>query len=403
MITCQPPFIGIFFVFARAFFFINPQYTMNRSKHIQKSKRWIIKIGSALLTQDGKGLDYTAISDWAQQIAILRQQGVELVLVSSGAVAEGMSRMGWTKRPTGLPKLQAAAAIGQTGLIEAYERQFQQYNIQAAQVLLTHDDISNRRRYLNARNTLRTLLSLNTLPIVNENDTVAMDEIRLGDNDTLAALVANLIEADLLVILTDQKGLYTKDPRHHDDAELISEGSATDPNFVNFAGSAGTTIGTGGMATKVIAAQRAAHSGCATVIVSGREKNILSRLQQGENLGTLLIPDNTQLVARKQWIAGHLNPCGKLWLDRGATDAILNHGKSLLSIGVSKVEGKFSRGDVINCLDPAGNIIASGLVNYPKDDIDKICGISSTDFAKVLGYSGEKELIHRDNLVVFQQ
>ena len=373
---------------------------MNRSHTIQNSKRWIIKIGSALLTQDGKGLDYAAISDWAEQIARLRQQGIEVVLVSSGAVAEGMSRMGWTKRPTSLPELQAAAAIGQTGLIEAYERQFQQYNIQAAQILLTHDDISNRKRYLNARNTLRTLLNLHTLPIVNENDTVAMDEIRLGDNDTLGALVSNLIEADLLVILTDQKGLYTKDPRHHDDAELISEGSATDPSFVNFAGSAGTNIGTGGMATKVIAAQRAARSGCATIIVSGREKDVLNRLQQGEVLGTLLIPDNTQLVARKQWIAGHLNSCGKLWLDQGASDAIQRNGKSLLSIGVVKAEGEFGRGDVVNCLDPEGHIIASGLVNYPKSDIDKICGVSSAQFANILGYTGEKELIHRDNLVV---
>ncbi|MCK5813993.1 MAG: glutamate 5-kinase [Cocleimonas sp.] len=374
---------------------------MNRKKYIQKSQRWIVKIGSALLTQDGKGLDYDAISDWAEQIARLRQKGIELVLVSSGSVAEGMSRMGWTKRPSTLAKLQAAAAIGQTGLIEAYERQFQQYQIQAAQILLTHDDISNRRRYLNARNTLRTLLSLNTLPIVNENDTVAMDEIRLGDNDTLAALVSNLIEADLLIILTDQKGLYTKDPRHHDDATLISEGSATDPDFVSFAGSAGTNIGTGGMATKVTAAQRAALSGCATVIVSGREKNVLNRLQQGENIGTLLIPDNTQLVARKQWIAGHLNPLGKLWLDQGATDAIKNNGKSLLSIGVTKAEGEFNRGDVINCFDFDKNLIASGLVNYPKKDIDKICGISSNKFEEILGYHGEKELIHRDNLVVF--
>jgi glutamate 5-kinase len=374
---------------------------MNREKYIQKSQRWIVKIGSALLTQDGKGLDYDAISDWAKQIARLRQQGIELVLVSSGSVAEGMSRMGWTKRPSTLPELQAAAAIGQTGLIEAYERQFQQYQIQAAQILLTHDDISNRRRYLNARNTLRTLLSLNTLPIVNENDTVAMDEIRLGDNDTLAALVANLIEADLLVILTDQKGLYTKDPRHHEDAELISEGSATDPDFVSFAGSAGTNIGTGGMATKVIAAQQAARSGCATVIVSGRDKNVLNRLQQGENIGTLLIPDSSQLAARKQWIAGHLNSLGKLWLDQGATDAIKNKGKSLLSIGVTRVEGEFNRGDVINCFDPDGNLIASGLVNYPKTDIDKISGMSSSKFAELLGYSGEKELIHRDNLVVF--
>ena len=373
---------------------------MSRTQYIQKSKRWIIKIGSALLTQDGKGLDYNAISDWAEQIARLREQGIEIVLVSSGSVAEGMSRMGWTSRPSSLPKLQAAAAIGQAGLIEAYERQFQQYNIQAAQILLTHDDISNRRRYLNARNTLRTLLTLETLPIVNENDTVAMDEIRLGDNDTLAALVSNLIEADLLIILTDQQGLYTKDPRHHDDAELISEGSATDPDFINFAGSAGTNIGTGGMATKVIAAQRASRSGCATVIVSGREKDVLNRLQQGENIGTLLIPDNTQLAARKQWISGHLNHAGKLWLDQGATDAILNNGKSLLSIGVVKAEGEFMRGDVVNCLDPDGNIIASGLVNYPKADIDKISGVASSEFSNILGYTGEKELIHRDNLVV---
>jgi glutamate 5-kinase len=373
---------------------------MNRLKYIKESKRWVVKIGSALLTQDGKGLDYTAISHWAAQIATLRQQGIELVLVSSGSVAEGMSRMGWTQRPKRLPELQAAAAIGQAGLIEAYERHFQQYKIQVAQILLTHDDISNRHRYLNARNTLRTLLSLNTLPIINENDTVAMEEIRLGDNDTLAALVANLIEADLLVILTDQKGLYTKDPRHHADAELISEGLATDPDFVRFAGSAGTNIGTGGMATKVIAAQRAARSGSATVIVSGRENDVLNRLKQGENIGTLLIPDNTQLVARKQWIAGHLNPRGKLWLDQGAVNAILDNGKSLLSIGVLKAEGLFSRGDVINCLDTNGQLIASGLVNYPKNEVDKICGISSEDFTQVLGYSGEKELIHRDNLVV---
>jgi glutamate 5-kinase len=373
---------------------------MNRSKYIKNSKRWVVKIGSALLTQDGRGLDYAAISDWAGQIARLRQQQIELILVSSGSVAEGMSRMGWTKRPSSLSKLQAAAAIGQTGLIEAYERQFQKYKIQPAQILLTHDDISNRRRYLNARNTLCTLISLNTLPIVNENDSVAMDEIRLGDNDTLAALVANLIDADLLVILTDQKGLYTKDPRHHKDAELISEGVATNPDFISFAGSAGTTIGTGGMATKIIAAQRASRSGCATVIVSGREKNVLNRLQQGDVIGTLLTPDTTQLIARKQWIAGHLNPQGKLWLDQGAVDALLHHGKSLLSIGVVKAEGNFVRGGIVDCLDPTGNIIATGLVNYPRQDIDKIGGISSTDFEKILGYRAEKELIHRDNLVV---
>lgn len=375
---------------------------MNRTQYVQQSKRWIVKIGSALLTQDGKGLDYAAIRDWTDQIARLRQQGVEVVLVSSGAVAEGMSRMGWTKRPSNLPELQAAAAIGQTGLVEAYERQFQQFNIQTAQILLTHDDISHRRRYLNARNTLRTLLKLKTLPIVNENDTVAMDEIRLGDNDTLGALVSNLIEADLLVILTDQKGLYTKDPRHHDDAKLISEGSATDPDFVGFAGSAGTNIGTGGMATKVVAARRAARSGCATIIVSGRETNVLNRLQQGEHLGTLLIPDNTLLASRKQWIAGHLNPQGKLWLDQGASRAIQTNGKSLLSIGVVKAEGDFGRGDVVDCVNPEGSIIASGLVNYPSNDIEKICGVSSAKFETILGYTGEQELIHRDNLVLIE-
>lgn len=375
--------------------------SVHRTQYLEKSKRWIIKIGSALLTQDGKGLDYAAIADWAEQMARLREQGIEIVLVSSGAIAEGMSRMGWVKRPSSLSELQAAAAIGQTGLVEAYERQFQDYNIQTAQILLTHDDISHRRRYLNARNTLRTLLSLETLPIVNENDTIAMDEIRLGDNDTLGALVANLIEADVLVILTDQDGLYTKDPRHHQDAELISEGVANNPDFVSFAGSAGTAIGTGGMATKVLAAQRAARSGCATVIVSGRAPNVLNRLQQGEVMGTLLTPKSSQLAARKQWIAGHLNPTGKLYLDQGASDAICHHGKSLLSIGVSRVEGEFSRGDVVSCFNPKGDLVASGLVNYPKIDLDNIRGVASPDFEKILGYIADQELIHRDNLVVF--
>ncbi|HIQ15912.1 MAG TPA: glutamate 5-kinase, partial [Leucothrix sp.] len=320
-----------------------------REKYTKQAKRWIIKIGSALLTKDGKGLDYTAIEDWTQQIAQLRQQGIEVILVSSGSVAEGMSRMGWTSRPTKLAELQAAAAIGQTGLIEAYETQFKKHRIQAAQILLTHDDISNRKRYLNARNTLHALLKFKALPIINENDTVALEEMRLGDNDTLAALVANLVEAHLLVILTDQEGLFNKDPRHHNDAILINEESASNTDLLKYVGDIATTLGSGGMATKLIAAQRAARSGCATVIASGREDKVLQRLSQGEEIGTLLIPDSSQIVARKQWIIGQVQANGTLFLDQGATQAILTKGTSLLSVGVDKAEGQFNRGDVVDC------------------------------------------------------
>ncbi|PID46054.1 MAG: glutamate 5-kinase [Proteobacteria bacterium] len=372
----------------------------NRDKYTRKSQRWIVKIGSALLTQDGKGLDYQAIADWAGQMAELRRQGVEMVLVSSGSIAEGMSRMGWVSRPTALPELQAAAAIGQTGLIQAYQTEFQKYGIQAAQILLTHDDVSHRLRYLNARNTLRTLTRLGTLPIVNENDTVAFEEIRLGDNDTLGAVVASLVEADLMVILTDQQGLYDKDPRHHGDAELIREGVAMDPEFVQFAGSAGTAIGSGGMATKVQAARRAAKSGCATVIVSGREKQVLSRLRQGESLGTLLVPEDTKLVARKQWIAGQTQAHGTLFLDAGAVAALCSSGKSLLPVGVERCSGQFKRGDRVDCADAEGRIVARGLCNYSSSDVAKICKTPSHNIQDILGYMGEKELIHRDNLVL---
>lgn len=372
----------------------------NREKYTQRSQRWIVKIGSALLTQDGKGLDYQAIADWAGQMAELRKQGVEVVLVSSGSIAEGMSRMGWSARPTTLPELQAAAAIGQTGLIQAYQTEFQKYDVQAAQILLTHDDVSHRLRYLNARNTLRTLIRLGTLPIVNENDTVAFEEIRLGDNDTLGAVVASLIEADLLVILTDQKGLYNKDPRHNDDAEFISEGVAMNPDYLNFAGSAGTAIGSGGMATKVQAARRAAKSGCATVIVSGREGQVLSRLRQGESLGTLLVPEETKLAARKQWIAGQTQAGGTLFLDDGAVIALLSSGKSLLPIGVERCTGNFKRGDRVNCANLEGRIIARGLCNYSSSDVAKICKTPSHKIPDVLGHMDEKELIHRDNLVL---
>ena len=373
---------------------------MNRAKYTQQSQRWIVKIGSALLTQDGKGLDYASIADWARQIAELRQQGIEVVLVSSGSIAEGMSRMGWVQRPTALPELQAAAAIGQTGLIQAYQTEFQKYQIQAAQILLTHDDVSHRLRYLNARNTLRTLIRLGTVPIINENDTVSFEEIRLSDNDALGAVVSSLVEADLLVILTDQKGLFTKDPRSNDDAEFINEGLALNPEFVSYAGSAGSAISRGGMATKVQAARVAAKAGCATIIVSGREDSVLTRLRAGEALGTLLVPEATKLAARKLWIAGQNQARGVLHLDHGAVTALKAQGKSLLPVGVERCSGKFNRGDRVNCLDPNGRIIARGLCNYSDIDVAKICKLPSHSIPSVLGRIDEEELIHRDNLVI---
>ncbi len=373
---------------------------MSRAHYTKEAKRWVIKIGSALLTKDGKGLDYAAIEDWSKQIAQLRKQGIEIILVSSGSVAEGMSRMGWTTRPTELSELQAAAAIGQTGLIEAYENQFKKHDIQAAQILLTHDDISNRKRYLNARNTLRALLKFKALPIINENDTVALDEMRLGDNDTLAALAANLIEANLLVILTDQEGLFNKDPRHHDDAKLISEDSASNTDLLKFVGDISTSLGSGGMGTKLTAAKRAAHSGCATIIASGREEKVLQRLAQGEDIGTLLKPDKTQITARKQWIAGQVQVNGTLILDQGASQAIQKNGTSLLPIGIESSEGEFERGDVIDCKNSSGKIIARGVINYSHKEVSQLHKAPSDQILRILGYAGEAEIIHRDNLVV---
>ena len=314
------------------------QNESNRDQIISRAKRCVVKIGSALLTQDGKGLDYGAIKDWAAQIVRLKKQGIEIVLVSSGAVAEGMTRMGWKQRPKALYELQAAAAIGQMGLIQAYEANFSQHQYHAAQILLTHDDLDNRRRYLNARNTLQTLLKLDAIPIVNENDSVSYDEIQLGDNDTLGALVANLIDADLFIILTDQAGLFDQDPRNNPAAKLIHEAKANDPQLLNFAGSAGTVFGTGGMLTKVTAAQRAAQSGCPTIIASGHERNILERIYAKEPLGTLLLADTTRLAARKQWLAGQLKSRGTLCLDQGAVTALAKTGKSLLAVGVTHVD-----------------------------------------------------------------
>lgn len=373
---------------------------MQRELLIADATCWVVKIGSALLTQDGKGLDIEALGDWAEQIIFLRQQGIDVVLVSSGAVAEGMSRMGWQQRPDSLAELQAAAAIGQAGLIQAYESKFKQHGLHAAQVLLTHEDLHNRRRYLNARSTIQTLLKLGTIPIVNENDTVSYEEIRLGDNDTLGAMVANLLDADLLVILTDQHGLFDKDPRKFTDAVLIKEAEANDEQLLRFAGPSGTNLGRGGMTTKVTAAQKAARSGCATIIASGRESDVLTKIYRKESLGSLLFPDKNRLAAKKQWIANQLTVSGVLYLDLGAVRALCHQSKSLLPVGVVKIEGEFQRGDLVSCRDESGVELARGLVNYSYQACLQIIGKPSQEIYGTLGYQHSEALVHRDNLVL---
>jgi glutamate 5-kinase len=367
--------------------------------NLGRAKRWVIKIGSALITNEGRGLDTEAIKRWAEQMAELRGSGKELLLVSSGAVAEGMSRIGMTQRPNALYELQAVAALGQMGLIQHFESCFKKHGIHTAQVLLTHEDLSSRQRYLNARSTLRTLLKMGAIPIINENDTVATEEIRFGDNDTLAALVANLVEADALIILTDQQGLYNKDPRQNRDAELISEANAVDPNILAMAGGGGA-LGRGGMRTKITAAQRAARSGAATLIASGRTDDVLLKIAKGTEIGTLLSPKTEKLAARKQWLAGHLVVRGSLQLDAGASKALSGSGVSLLAVGVTAVNGNFNRGDMVSCLSPDGVEIARGLVNYAADEARKIMGKATSEIENTLGYVDEPELIHRDNLVL---
>jgi glutamate 5-kinase len=373
--------------------------TPNRQR-LARARRWVIKIGSALLTRDGLGLNREGICDWAQQMAELRGRGLELVLVSSGAVAEGMVRLHWQRRPHALYELQAAAAVGQMGLVQAYETCFQGYGIHTAQVLLTHDDLSSRQRYLNARSTLRTLLKLRTLPVVNENDTVATDEIRLGDNDTLAALVAHLVEAEVLALLTDQGGMFERDPRLDPAASLLSEANAGDPALEHMAGGSKGPLGRGGMLTKVRAAARAARSGAMTVIASGREPDILLRLADGEPVGTLLLPTAGTMASRKQWLAGQLQVRGRLMLDEGAVRVLKEAGRSLLPVGVTGVEGTFLRGDLVACVDPQGHEIARGLANYNAQEARRIRGQPSSRIEELLGYVDEPELIHRDNLVL---
>jgi glutamate 5-kinase len=362
-------------------------------------KRCVVKIGSALLAGNGHGLDQEAIAALGGQLAAVRGRGVEVVLVTSGSVAAGMQRLGIRQRPHAVHELQAMAAVGQMGLVQAYESAFQKHGLRTAQVLLTHDDLADRERYLNARSTLRTLLGYGVIPVINENDTVAVEELRFGDNDTLAALVVNLIEAELLVILTDQAGLYEQDPRRNPQAQLVSEGAAGDPELERMAGSSGA-LGRGGMQTKLGAARKAARSGASTVICSGREADVLSRLLDGESLGTLLRPMQNRIASRKRWLAGQLKPGGRLVLDAGAVAVLRRDGRSLLPVGVTAVEGEFRRGELVACVDPDGLEVARGLVNYDRDDTLRIIGRPSGEIESILGYVDEPELIHRDNMVL---
>ena len=367
---------------------------------LTQAKRIVVKVGSTLVTNQGEGLDRKAISNWAQQISVLRKSGHEVVVVSSGAIAEGMQRLGWKERPSAVHELQAAAAVGQMGLVNVYENCFIEHNLRTAQVLLTHADLTDRERYLNARSTLRTLLNLGVIPIINENDTVVTDEIKFGDNDTLGALVANLIEADVLVILTDQTGLYTADPRKDKNATLVILALAGEPRLEMMAGGAGSSIGRGGMLTKVLAAKRAARSGAHTAIASGNEIDVLPRLMNGESIGTLLTAEQMSLDARKQWLADHLQVRGKIKLDAGAVRALSKEGKSLLPIGVSEISGDFQRGAVVAILNENGQDIARGLINYSASEAKRIASHASSEIETILGYVDEPELIHRDNLVL---
>ena len=367
---------------------------------IADARRLVVKVGSSLVTNDGRGLDQAAIARWAAQIAALRAAGKEVVLVSSGAIAEGMQRLGWAKRPKEIHELQAAAAVGQMGLAQVYESEFARHSIRTAQVLLTHGDLADRERYLNARSTLLTLLSLGVVPIINENDTVVTDEIKFGDNDTLGALVTNLIEGDALIILTDQRGLYTADPRKDPDARFVDEAQAGTPDLEQMAGGAGSSIGKGGMLTKILAAKRAAKSGAHTIIASGREADVLARLASGEAIGTQLRAPTGRMAARKQWMIDHLQLRGRVVLDSGAVEKLTAGGKSLLPIGVTEVQGEFARGEVISCVDAAGLEVARGLTNYSSAEARLIARKSSSEIEAVLGYVSAAELVHRDNLVL---
>ena len=366
---------------------------------LKLTRRWVIKLGSALLTNEGCGLRVDSMDTWVKQVHALREKAYEIVIVSSGATAEGISRLGWGKRPHAVHELQAVAAVGQMGLIKAWESCFQKYNIHTAQILLTHEVISNRERYLNARSTMRTLLQLGVVPVVNENDTVSTEELRFGDNDTLAGLATHLVDADLLVLLTDQEGLYEADPRQTPQAKFISEAIAGDKTLEKYAGKGGT-LGRGGMLTKLQAASMAAKSGASTVIASGLDPDVLEQIANGELCGTLLRSNQEPLTARKQWLAGQSQTSGSLKIDQGAADVLSRNGKSLLAVGVVDVKGDFKRGEIVACIDPQGREIARGLVNYGASETRQIMGQSSDKFEQLLGYVDTAELIHRDDMIL---
>ncbi len=375
---------------------------LSTSRVMRDAQRIVVKVGSSLVTNDGRGLDDAAIGEWCRQLGLLAKDGRDVIMVSSGAIAEGMKRLGWTKRPHEVHELQAAAAVGQMGLAQRYETMLRENGLRSAQVLLTHADLADRERYLNARSTLYTLLKLKVVPVINENDTVVNDEIKFGDNDTLGALVANLVEADVLVILTDQKGLYTGDPRKMPEATFVHEALAGDPALESMAGGAGSSIGRGGMLTKILAAKRAAGSGASTVIAWGREPDVLIRLTQGEAIGTLLTARTAKKQARKQWISDHLQLRGAVMVDAGAAKKLREEGKSLLPIGMTGVEGRFSRGDVIAVRGPDGIEVARGLANYASAEARLLCKKPSAEFEALLGYVAEPEMVHRDNMVLIR-
>jgi len=374
--------------------------TPSTSTVLRDARRIVVKVGSSLVTNEGRGLDEQAIGEWCRQLSALVRDGREVIMVSSGAIAEGMKRLGWTTRPQELHELQAAAAVGQMGLAHMYETKLRENGLRSAQVLLTHADLADRERYLNARSTLLTLLTHGVLPVINENDTVVNDEIKFGDNDTLGALVANLVEADALIILTDQKGLYTADPRRDPAATFVHEARAGDAKLEEMAGGAGSSIGKGGMITKILAAKRAAGSGASTVIAWGREPDALLRLTQGEAIGTLLVAQTQKQQARKQWMADHLQLRGSVTIDNGAVSKLKGDGSSLLPIGMTGVDGDFSRGEVIAILDNQGQEVARGLANYAAAEARLLCRKPSSQMSELLGYAAEPEMVHRDNLVL---
>ena len=367
---------------------------------LKQAKRCVIKIGSAVLTDNGQGLNQSAINHWVEQISELKSRGIDVIVVSSGSVAEGMVRLGWKTRPHSLQELQAAASVGQMGLIQAYEQSFQAQGFKTAQVLLTHDDLANRTRYLNARATINTLLDLSVVPIINENDVVANEELRVGDNDTLAAIIANLVSADLLIILTDQDGFFDSDPRVNNDAKLLSQVAVNDESLDAAASGGVGALGRGGMQTKLKAARVASRSGTATVIAPGLKERVILDIMQGESIGTLLVPDEAPVSARKHWLTAQLDVKGQLVIDQGASEALKKAGVSLLPVGVVAVKGNFERGELVSCVSEEGKELARGLVNYNSEDIDKIKQNKSSDIESLLGFVGEQEIIHRDNLVL---